>query len=201
MIYVNSYNYLMSNVDGRTLRSQKSQNIILVAIIDLIKNGNLYPTAEEVAKKSGIAIRTVFRHYEDMETLLMKADEFINKNIIRNDALIINPDKPVFIRLKEIISERIYFYSKYENIMIATITQLPKYKFLQRRYPEYQRLLKKRTEKIIPEVLILSNINQELMDATLSFIFWQRLKLQKMKKEDINIAIYNQCKQLLRGSG
>ncbi len=201
MIYVNSYNYLMSNVDGRILRSQKSQNIILVAIIDLIKNGNLYPTAEEVAKKSGIAIRTVFRHYEDMETLLMKADEFINKNIIRNDALIINPDKPVFIRLKEIISERIYFYSKYENIMIATITQLPKYKFLQRRYPEYQRLLKKRTEKIIPEVLILSNINQELMDATLSFIFWQRLKLQKMKKEDINIAIYNQCKQLLRGSG
>tara|TARA_B100001094_G_C18174738_1_gene797254 strand:+ start:680 stop:1255 length:576 start_codon:yes stop_codon:yes gene_type:complete len=191
----------MSNVDGRILRSQKSQNIILVAIIDLIKNGNLYPTAEEVAKKSGIAIRTVFRHYEDMETLLMKADEFINKNIIRNDALIINPDKPVFIRLKEIISERIYFYSKYENIMIATITQLPKYKFLQRRYPEYQRLLKKRTEKIIPEVLILSNINQELMDATLSFIFWQRLKLQKMKKEDINIAIYNQCKQLLRGSG
>lgn len=199
MIYVNSYNYLMSNVDGRILRSQKSQNIILVAIIDLIKKGNLYPTAEEVAKKSGIAIRTVFRHYEDMETLLMKADEFINKNIINNDALIINPDKPVFIRLKEIISERIYFYSKYENIMIATITQLPKYKFLQRRYPEYQTLLKKRTEKIIPEVLILSNINQELMDATLSFIFWQRLKLQKMKKEDINIAIYNQCKQLLRG--
>ena len=199
MIYVNSYNYLMSNVDGRILRSQKSQNIILVAIIDLIKKGNLYPTAEEVAKKSGIAIRTVFRHYEDMETLLMKADEFINKNIINNDALIINPDKPVYIRLKEIISERIYFYSKYENIMIATITQLPKYKFLQRRYPEYQTLLKKRTEKIIPEVLILSNINQELMDATLSFIFWQRLKLQKMKKEDINIAIYNQCKQLLRG--
>ena len=41
----------MSQVDGRILRSHKSQNIILDAIIRLINNGNYYPTAEEVAKE------------------------------------------------------------------------------------------------------------------------------------------------------
>ena len=61
----------MPEVDGRILRSQKSQNIILESIINLIINGNLYPTAEEVAKESGIAIRTVFRHFDDMELSLI----------------------------------------------------------------------------------------------------------------------------------
>ena len=61
----------MSHVDGRILRSKKSQNIILDSIINLINQGNYYPTADEVAKESGIAIRTVFRQFADMETLLM----------------------------------------------------------------------------------------------------------------------------------
>ena len=69
----------MNQLDGRILRSQKSQNLILDAIIKLINNGNLYPTAQEVAKESGIAIRTVFRQFADMESLLMKVDELINE--------------------------------------------------------------------------------------------------------------------------
>ena len=39
----------MNKLDGRILRSQKSQNLILDAIIKLINNGNLYPTAQELS--------------------------------------------------------------------------------------------------------------------------------------------------------
>ena len=70
----------MSQVDGRILRSQKSQTLILESIINLINKGNYYPTADQVAKESGIAIRTVFRQFADMESLLMKVDEY---NLIR----------------------------------------------------------------------------------------------------------------------
>ena len=72
-------------------------------------------------------------------------------------------------------------FAKYENIMIATITQLPKYKILQKKYPEYQRLLRKRTEDIIPEILTLKSNNQELLDATLSFGFYLFIFQQKTK--------------------
>ena len=144
----------MNQLDGRILRSQKSQNLILDAIIKLINNGNLYPTAQEVAKESGIAIRTVFRQFADMESLLMKVDELINEKLL-NEESYINMSLSLSERLKKIIDERVYFYNKYENIMIATVTQLPKYKILQKRYPEYQKLLRKRTEKIIPEIFCL----------------------------------------------
>jgi len=190
----------MAHVDGRILRSKKSQNIILESIINLINQGNLYPTAEEVAKESGIAIRTVFRHFDDMETLLMKVDESINHKLL-NDEKEIRLDSQLTKRLGLIIDERLYYYNKYENIMIATITQLPKYKILQKKYPEYQRLLRKRTEDIIPEILTLKSNNQELLDATLSFGFYQRLKFQGLDKSNICKLINEQCKKLIMSGG
>jgi len=190
----------MAQVDGRILRSKKSQNIILESIINLINKGNLYPTAEEVAKESGIAIRTVFRHFDDMETLLMKVDESINHKLL-NDEKEIRLDSPLTERLGLIIEERLYYYNKYENIMIATITQLPKYKILQKRYPEYQKLLRKRTERIIPEILNLKSANQELLDASLSFGFYQRLKFQGLSKSNIAESLFEHCKKLIISNG
>ena len=102
----------MNQLDGRILRSQKSQKLILDAIIKLINNGNLYPTAQEVAKESGIAIRTVFRQYADMESLLMKVDELINEKLL-NEESYINMSLSLSERLKKIIDERVYFYNKY----------------------------------------------------------------------------------------
>ena len=190
----------MSQVDGRILRSQKSQSVILTALIKLINTGNYYPTAEEVAKESGIAIRTVFRQFDDMESLLIKVDEIINHKII-NDEKEIKLNSPLIARLELIIEERLHYYNKYENIMIATITQLPKYKILQKKYPEYQRLLRKRTEDIIPEILTLKSNNQELLDATLSFGFYQRLKFQGLDKSNIYKLINEQCKKLIMSGG
>ena len=190
----------MPQVDGRILRSQKSQSVILNALIKLINAGNYYPTAEEVAKESGIAIRTVFRQFDDMESLLMKVDELINHKLI-NDEKEIKLNSPLIARLELIIEERLHYYNKYENIMIATITQLPKYKILQKKYPEYQRLLRKRTENIIPEILTLKSNNQELLDATLSFGFYQRLKFQGLDKSNIYKLINEQCKKLIMSGG
>lgn len=190
----------MPQVDGRILRSQKSQSVILNALIKLINTGNYYPTAEEVAKESGIAIRTVFRQFDDMESLLMKVDELINHKLI-NDEKEIKLNSPLIARIELIIKERLHYYNKYENIMIATITQLPKYKILQKKYPEYQRLLRKRTENIIPEILTLKSNNQELLDATLSFGFYQRLKFQGLDKSNIYKLINKQCKKLIMSGG
>ena len=190
----------MSQLDGRILRSQKSQSLILDALIKLINDGNFYPTADEVAKESGIAIRTVFRQFDDMESLIMKVDESINLKLL-SDEKKINLELPLIKRLELIIEERIYYYDKYENIMIATITQLPKYKILQKRYPEYQKLLRKRTEAIIPEILNIKSNDKELVDASLSFAFYQRLKFQGLSKSNIAKSINKNCKQLIMSNG
>ena len=57
-------------VDGRTLRGARNRDQIVDAIIDLIRGGDLDPTAEQVAERAGVGTRSVYRHFADKEGLL-----------------------------------------------------------------------------------------------------------------------------------
>ena len=70
----------MSNQDGRVLRSVKSQKLIVGAYIKLLRAGTMEPTAQMVADKSRIGIRTVFRQFDDMENLLKSVDAELSKD-------------------------------------------------------------------------------------------------------------------------
>ncbi len=56
-------------LDGRRLRSQRNRERIISAMMDLVRTGDLTPSAEAVAEKAGVGLRSVFRHFEDMESL------------------------------------------------------------------------------------------------------------------------------------
>jgi AcrR family transcriptional regulator len=56
-------------IDGRHHRSIKTRQIIVTAFIDLIGRGHPSPTAEQIATHAQVGLRTVFRHFDDMETL------------------------------------------------------------------------------------------------------------------------------------
>ena len=58
-----------SAADGRVLRSERSRKIIVEASLALYEKGVLVPTAQQVAEQAGVGIRTVFRHFNDMDAL------------------------------------------------------------------------------------------------------------------------------------
>lgn len=55
--------------DGRVRRGAKNREAIVNALFDMIGEGELQPTAEQVATRAGVQVRTVFRHFEDMASL------------------------------------------------------------------------------------------------------------------------------------
>ena len=55
--------------DGRVRRGERSRERILAALVELVRAGELRPTAEQVARRARVAERTVFRHFLDMESL------------------------------------------------------------------------------------------------------------------------------------
>ena len=61
--------------DGRTLRRLNSYDRAVDALLDLIESGVPSPTAQQIAEKSGISVRTVFRLTEDIESLHAAAIE------------------------------------------------------------------------------------------------------------------------------
>ncbi|RYD83835.1 MAG: TetR/AcrR family transcriptional regulator, partial [Sphingomonadales bacterium] len=60
--------------DGRRQRSNRSRDQIVRAMIDLVRAGEMQPAAARVAEKANVGLRTVFRHFEEMETLNSKEE-------------------------------------------------------------------------------------------------------------------------------
>jgi AcrR family transcriptional regulator len=55
--------------DGRRRRSQDSRARIVAAMLELTRQGEVSPSATAVAERAGVGLRSVFRHFKDMESL------------------------------------------------------------------------------------------------------------------------------------
>src|SRR5688500_417776 len=62
-------------VDGRTQRRARNREAVVEAILGLLDEGVAQPTAQDVATRSGVSIRSIFRLFEDMEALHWAAIE------------------------------------------------------------------------------------------------------------------------------
>ncbi|WP_448579705.1 TetR/AcrR family transcriptional regulator [Thermaurantiacus sp.] len=61
-----------TRLDGRRMRAQNNRERIVRAVVDLVGRNQLEPTAEAVAQEAGVSLRTVFRHFEEMENLYLE---------------------------------------------------------------------------------------------------------------------------------
>ena len=61
--------------DGRVARAARTRNRVVDALLDLVEEGHLRPPASEVAARAGVSLRSVFQHFDDLETLFHVAGE------------------------------------------------------------------------------------------------------------------------------
>ena len=68
-------------VDGRRERSATSRRRIRAALVELLVAGEPSPTAESIAAAAGVSLRTVFRHFEEMENLHLEIAAIVFERI------------------------------------------------------------------------------------------------------------------------
>ena len=56
-------------LDGRAARTRRTREAVVDALLALQEEGDLSPTAQRVARRAGVALRTVYVQFSDMETL------------------------------------------------------------------------------------------------------------------------------------
>jgi TetR/AcrR family transcriptional regulator of autoinduction and epiphytic fitness len=68
---------MKKRIDGRTAKglriSRQIRERILTAYIDLIGGGVPVPTARETAKRAGLSLRVIFKHFSDLRALRLEA--------------------------------------------------------------------------------------------------------------------------------
>ena len=56
-------------IDGRRAHGQRTRLKVIEALLELVSEGVVRPTAQEIAGRAGVALRTVYHHFEDVEAL------------------------------------------------------------------------------------------------------------------------------------
>jgi AcrR family transcriptional regulator len=92
-------------VDGRTLRSMRTREAIVDATISLLELGDLRPTAPRVAEAASVSVRSIFQHFDDLETLHAAVAE----RLVERVSLLlvpVSPDDPFEERLARFVHQR-----------------------------------------------------------------------------------------------
>jgi AcrR family transcriptional regulator len=55
--------------DGRTVRAERTRQALVDALLGLLDEGQLRPTATEIAERAGVSERSLFQHFPDRENL------------------------------------------------------------------------------------------------------------------------------------
>lgn len=67
-------------VDGRTARRDRNRLAVLDAVLELFTEGDLSPSPEAVAQRSGVSLRSVYRYVSDSDDLVRSAiDRHVEK--------------------------------------------------------------------------------------------------------------------------
>jgi AcrR family transcriptional regulator len=95
--------------DGRSLRRLRNEQAAVDAILDLLNEGVVQPTAQDVATRSGVSMRSIFRLFQDMEALNAAA---IERQLSRVGPLLapVPATGPVAERVAALAADRARFY-------------------------------------------------------------------------------------------
>ncbi len=161
--------------DGRRQRTERSRSAIINAALELIEEGLLIATAQQIADRANIGIRTFFRHFEDMGALAQAVDESIRGQY---EAAMLDADRSGTFeeRILHAVERHADVYEQNYNIILATTAQRWRLEVLQKNYARVQKGLRKDLDNWLPELKTIASSQREAIDAIASFEMWHRLR-------------------------
>jgi TetR/AcrR family transcriptional regulator of autoinduction and epiphytic fitness len=105
--------------DGRAARAVRTRQAVVDALLILIEEGELRPTSKYIAERAGVSERTIFQHFEDLETLFSAAAERMGEGIVRNLGVIAD-DGPLDVRLSSYLDELVFLHESMTPIRRAS---------------------------------------------------------------------------------
>ena len=170
-------------LDGRARRAERSREAIVRALHALIGEGVVQPTAQQVAERARVGLRSVFRHFADMDSVYAELGARIQAS-----ARGLIADAPtsgsVASRLRRVVEQRSAFFEAIAPYMRAADVARRRSPFLRRQHLRQVRELRERLWTALPELERLAHVRRRALELLLSFDAWDRLRSdQKLARE------------------
>ncbi len=164
-----------ADADGRRQRSQRSRRQIIDALFDLIRGGDITPSAAQVAERAGVSLRTVFRHFEDFESLNREMAAQLEPEVLTK---LLKPYEATTWRgrLGELIDNRVEIYEFIMPIKIAAGVRKYRSAFLMDRHVHFLNFERATLRNILPEKIGTDSGEFRGIQAAMSFQNWHQLR-------------------------
>ena len=161
--------------DGRRKRGDQSRRQIVDAMIELVRSGEMSPSAAQVAERAGVGLRTVFRHFDEMEILYREMAEVIRARIMPE---VVKPysGSTWRDRLDELINRRISLYDEIMPLKVAGSVLRFRSPFLMEDYHEHLRMERKTLRQVLPADILDDGDLFRALEMLTSFQAWRRLR-------------------------
>jgi AcrR family transcriptional regulator len=113
-----------SRTDGRTARAQRTREAVVAAMLGLVDEGHLRPTARQVSERAGVSLRSVFQHFADLETLFAEAAD-LQVSRLQSLAVRIHGDLPFEQRIERFVEARSSLLEAVTPVRRAALLQAP----------------------------------------------------------------------------
>lgn len=162
-------------VDGRSLRSERSREAIVGAMTDLVGEGVLAPTAEQIAERAQVGLRSVFRHFNDLESLYAAMDAMLEARVQAEiDAG--EPAGDLGRRLDGLVTRLARIFERIAPYKRAEALKRWQSAFLTERHAHFVRRLRAEARRWLPELDVSPDDVQQAVELALSFEAWDRLR-------------------------
>ena len=164
--------------DGRRRRSIDSRARIVAAMLDLVREGQVAPGAEEVAARAEVGLRTVFRHFKDMDSLYRELATAVERELIQ---IVAKPFKAETWQGKvlELVERRTPVYERIMPFRRASDTHRHTSPFIQTRHGVLAGQAREILIRILPPEVVKDTLTFESLDLLLSFEAWARLRSEQ----------------------
>lgn len=188
---------ITTTTDGRKLRSEDSKRRIVSAMLELVREGKIAPTAEDVAKRAQVGIRTVFRRFRDMESLYAEMAGAIDDRIASiNDGFAKQGDWRA--NLNHMVERRLQVYEIVMPYRVAAEALKFQSTILLTQHMKFVREERQRLLALIPEKLLGDAVLTEGLEAALSFDMWNQLRNdQRLNAEEAGDVVKRIVSSLL----
>ncbi len=169
--------------DGRAARGHRARAAVAAAMLDLLNDGVIKPTAAQIAARAGVSLRLVFHHFGDMEAILADAADLQFERLrplLRSVSSSLALDR----RIAEFVRIRAELHETVSPVRRASIRLEPFSPVIAERLGNARALLRKESEIVFSNELRALEAAQRrdalaALEAISAWETWEVMRLQQ----------------------
>lgn len=161
--------------DGRHERSRSSRAKIVAAMLELVGAGDTQPSAARVALAAGVGLRTVFRHFDDMDSLYREMSQAIEARVL---PILLTPFEAADWRdrVREMATRRIEIYEMIMPYRLSASIKRFQSSFLMSDYRRMVAIECGAVDAVLPPEMRACTVQTRMLYLALGFQAWRALR-------------------------